>query len=188
MTLVRDFFCFAILRADLPGVSALSHNSRNLNASSPEERVLSLWNRYGRTAIGRRFFSLLFHRIVPYTGSIRPRIHEISPGHARVGMRDRRGVRNHLDSIHAVALANLGELASGLAMIAALPENMRAIVTSLEVEYLRKARGPLEATGEARPPVAVTDPVTIPAYAVIRDAGGERVANVTVHWLLSTRS
>ena len=188
MTLVRDFFCFAILRAKLPGVSALSHYSGNMNAPSPEERVLSLWRKYGRTALGRRFFSFLFGRMVPYTRSIHPSIHEISPGHARVGMHDSRGMRNHLDSIHAIALANLGELASGLAMIAALPENTRAIVTSLEVEYLRKARGPLEATGEARPPAAVTDPVTIPAYAVIRDAGGERIANVTVHWLLRTRS
>ena len=60
MTLVRDFFCFAILRAKLPGVSALSHYSGNMNAPSPEERVLSLWRKYGRTALGRRFFSFLF--------------------------------------------------------------------------------------------------------------------------------
>lgn len=161
--------------------------SGNRTTTSPEERVVTLWRKYGKTALGRRFYSFLFGRLVPYTGTIRPHIDEIEPGHARILLNDRRRVRNHLHSIHAIALANLGELASGLAMIAALPDRSRAIVTSLEIEYLKKARGTLEAIGEASPPDTVTDPVTIPASAVIRNADGERVASVTVHWLLSPR-
>jgi acyl-coenzyme A thioesterase PaaI-like protein len=125
--------------------------------------------------------------MVPYTGTVTPHIQKIEPGHATVLIKDRKRVRNHLHSIHAIALANLGELASGLAMIAALPDNTRGIVTNIEIDYLKKARGSLTAKGEANPPDTVTDPITLPAYAVITDSEGDRVANVTVHWLLSPR-
>ena len=162
-------------------------NAGTSNTLSPEERVVALWRKYGSSAVGRRFYSFLFGRMVPYTGTVRPLIQEIEPGRAVVRIKDRRSVRNHLRSIHAIALANVGELASGLAMIAALPKEVRAIVTNLEIEYSKKARGTLVATGQADPPDTVTDPVTLPAYAVIRAGGGDTVASVTVHWLLSPR-
>lgn len=156
-------------------------------ATSPEERVVSLWRRFGKGALGRRFYSLLFGRMVPYTGTIRPIIEEISPGRARVSLRDRRVLRNHLNSIHAIALANLGELASGLALIAALPEATKGIVTRLEIDYLKKARGNLSAVGETQVPDTISEPTTLQAHATIRDQDGDRVAILTAHWQLRPR-
>jgi acyl-coenzyme A thioesterase PaaI-like protein len=102
----------------------------------------------------------------------------------KLRLRDRRGIRNHLGSVHAVALANLGELASGLAMTTALPAGVRSIVTGLSVEFRKKARGVLEAESRVAVP-AVTGDVELDVHAVIHDATGSVVAVVTARWRLS---
>jgi acyl-coenzyme A thioesterase PaaI-like protein len=70
-------------------------------------------------------------------------------------MRDRRFHRNHLKSLHAIALANLAECASGLSLVPGLPAKGQAILTHFEIDYLKKARGTIEATASCSPPVSV---------------------------------
>ncbi|MDX8405961.1 MAG: DUF4442 domain-containing protein [Mariprofundus sp.] len=153
-------------------------------AESVEGRVLSLWQRWGKRPAGRLFFSLVLRRMVPYSGSIHPAVLKLEPGRALIAMRDRRALRNHLHSIHAIALANLGELASGLAMLAALPDNVQAIVTRLDIEYLKKARGRLLAEGNAELPGIITEKVTQVVRAEISDGDGDIVARLNVYWQL----
>jgi len=148
---------------------------------SAEGCVLSLWRRWGGTAIGRRLYSLILGHMVPYSGSIRPLVVHLEPGFSRVELRDRRGLRNHLHSIHAIALANAGELASGLAMLAALSDDVKAIVIRLEIDYLKKARGLLIATGRAEIPGVVTETVLQIVDAEITDQTGDVVARLRVH-------
>lgn len=132
---------------------------------------------------GRWLFSRMVGRLAPYTGTIRATVLELEPGRAVVELKDRRGVRNHLRSIHAIALANLGELASGLAASAAMPAGVRGIPTAITIEYLHKARGTLTATGTAALP-DVTEPVTADVHADIRDRDNVSVAVARVTWKL----
>jgi len=151
--------------------------------ASPGQRVLALWRRLAPLPFGGRLFMFAFGRMVPYSGALGARVISLEPGHVLLSLPDRRGVRNHLNSVHAIALANLGELASGLAMTTALPPGVRSIVTGLSIEYGKKARGLLTAEGHVTVP-AVTADVEHDVRAEIRDAAGEVVATVTVRWRL----
>lgn len=152
---------------------------------SPGRQVLAQWERLSKLPFGKRLFSWVVGRSAPYTGSVGGVYTDIRPGYARVELRDRHAVRNHLASVHAVALVNLAEMTSGVALMTALPDGVRGIVTGLSIEYLKKARGTLVATTTAQPPVTVPVPLTHDVACTIMDAAGDVVASCTVHWRLS---
>src|SRR5689334_17519793 len=142
---------------------------------APGGSIAQWWQRLGGTTYGRAVFSIIIGRTAPYTSTIGARVEELRPGYARWSLRDRRKVRNHLRSIHAVALVNLAEVTSGTAMLTALPPGIRGIVTGLSITYLKKARGTL--TAECRcavPEVQGDTPVDV--HADVRDEAGDVVA------------
>ena len=152
---------------------------------SPGRALRESWKRLSGVPGGRWLFGRLLARMVPYTGTIRPRFLEIAPGVARVTMRDRRSVRNHLQSVHAIALANLAEVTSGVAMIVALPDDVRGIPIRLSIDFVKKARG--ELTAECRCSVPDVDaPTEMDLHPEIRDAGGDIVARATIRWRLAS--
>lgn len=151
--------------------------------SSPGRSMRAAWSRFRRFPAGDRLFSFVLGRMVPYSGSIGAVVRELAPGRARVELADRRRVRNHLSSIHAVALMNLAELSTGLALNTGLPDDARAILTRLSIEYVKKARGTLTSECTIDPP-KTSERREVEVEAVIRDASGDVVAKAAARWLV----
>jgi uncharacterized protein (TIGR00369 family) len=156
--------------------------SRSLAA--PTAVLARWWQRLSPLPGGKTLFSIFLGRLAPYTGSMGARVVELRHGYSRWELRDRRRVRNHLNSIHAVALANLAEVASGTAMIMTIPPGVRAIVTALSIEYLKKARGRLVAECHCEVP-PVTEEREQLVHAEVRDEANDVVARATVRWRLA---
>lgn len=158
-----------------------------MDPAAPGHRLLQLWSVLRPLPFGRSLFAVLLGRMVPYTATMRARVLELEPGRATIALADRRRVRNHLGSVHAVALVNAGELATGLSVLTALPAGLRGIVTHLSAEYLRKARGPLTARADVSglDLPALRERRDVEAVAEIRDASDATVARVTARWRLS---
>jgi len=159
-----------------------------INNGPPQGTVMKWWSRLSPLPGGAWLFSRVLGGLAPYTGSIGARIDEIRPGYARVSLRDRRRLRNHLRSLHAIALINLGELSSGLAVLSTLPANMRAILVSIHAEYLKKARGSLVAVAEFELPPEIADDTACEVEAELRDGDGDTVTRVRATWLIGYKS
>ncbi len=139
-----------------------------------EQTVIERWNRAKGSAFGRWLFSRAVGRFAPYTGTIGARIEEFEPGRSVVTMRDRKKVRNHLRSVHAVALTNLIELSGSLAIIASMHPDTRMIPVRLESEFVKKARGTVTAEGSCDT-IEPGFEGEVQAGVVVRDSGGNEV-------------
>ncbi len=132
---------------------------------------------------GRWLFSRVLGLIAPYTGTLRATVLALEPGYCEVTLRERRRVSNHLHSTHAMALANLAEMASGLALLNGLPAGARGILIGFDIEYLKKSRGQLT----ARCRCAVPQDSREQKYRIaveIHDHTGELTTIAHAHWLI----
>ena len=123
-------------------------------------------------------------RAVPFVGTAGVSFDEIRPGLVTVSIANRRRVRNHIGSVHAVAMTLLAEGATGFVVAMSIPDDKVPVVKSLTVQFVRRASGALTATatlthediarierdekGEIRVPVQVLDetgaePITVEA-------------------------
>lgn len=130
--------------------------------------LLRHYQRLARLPLGTWLFARLVCFSAPYFATIRPRFHELRPGLCRVSLKKRRAVLNHIRTVHAIAMANLCELAGGMLMEVTIPTTMRWIPRGMTIEYLRRAETGVSAmarldkadwphAGDVGVPVSVTD-------------------------------
>ncbi len=144
------------------------------------------WDRLSKLPGGKRVFSRLIGQAAPYTGTIDAQVESLEHGFARVILNDRRKVRNHLDCVHAIALANLAELCGNVGVAYSMPDDARFIVAGLNMEYLAKARGRI--TAECQCPTPETNERK--EYEVVVsmfNPAGEEVCRATLRTLVGPK-
>lgn len=155
----------------------------NLKRFASPSSLKTLWGLLKNVPAGGQVMGRIIGRMAPYTGTIRPEVLALEPGFAKVRMADSRRVRNHLNSVHAIALMNLGEATTGTAMLASLPDGARAIITHLGMDYLKKARGPITAECTCAVPSSL-ERREYDVTAELKNADGVVVAKAYARWLV----
>jgi acyl-coenzyme A thioesterase PaaI-like protein len=113
--------------------------------------VLSLWNLSARLPRGERLFSYAFARKAPYFRTVRPRFTVLEPHRAELVLPKRRGVHNHLGTVHAIAVCNGLEAAMGALAEATIPADKRWIPKGMTVAYTAKATSDVTCVAETDP-------------------------------------
>ncbi len=102
---------------------------------------LEIYNKLLKKKFGKQVFNYIIGIRSPYTNTIQPSIDYFSSKKCICSIVETNSVKNPFNSIHALALGNLGELTSGLLMMELLhKKNYRGIITKIECEYYKKAR------------------------------------------------
>ena len=125
-------------------------------------QVLDLYNGLSRLPQGRRLFSVLFSRKAPYFATVRPRFTELRPNYAELVIRKRRGVHNHLKTVHVIAICNGLEAAMGALAEATVPHTKRWIPKGMEVSYTAKATSDITCIAETDPQQWTGDDPDVP--------------------------
>ncbi|MDN5893442.1 MAG: DUF4442 domain-containing protein [Nocardioides sp.] len=101
--------------------------------------ILDMWNKMSAVPMGKKGFSLAFSQKAPYFATIRPRFVELRPNYAELVIPKRRGVHNHIGTVHAIALCNGAEAAMGALAEVTIGKDKRWIPKGMEVNYTAKA-------------------------------------------------
>jgi len=109
-------------------------------------RVLSVYDKCSCLPFGNRLFSKLICFKAPYFRTIKPVFTALEAGFGEITIKNKRRVRNHINSVHAIAMCNMCELVAGTVLECTIPSHLRWIPKQMKVEYLNVARTDLTAS------------------------------------------
>ncbi|MGM0564602.1 MAG: hotdog fold domain-containing protein [Pseudomonadota bacterium] len=144
--------------------------------------ILKLYDRLQQYPLGKTLFTKAVCRQAPYFSTIRPLISSLRTNYCEVRIKKRRSVTNHINTVHAIAMCNMAELAGGLMTDVSIPRGARWIPSGMTVQYLKKAKTDLTAIADASGiDFTVTGDVVVPVD--VKDTSGDIVfhADITMN-------
>lgn len=142
---------------------------------SETPRVLAAFRTASRFPLGRQLFSQAFRFAAPYFRTVPATIESVEPGTVVATMRHLPWVRNHLGTVHAIALCNLAELTMGVVAEATVPTTHRWIPKGMTVAYTAKAKGTMRAVAQLKLPEPLQDKQEVPVDISVTDPQGVEV-------------
>lgn len=146
--------------------------------------VMDLYNKVTRLPAGKTIFSVFFSQKAPYFATVRPRFTELRPNYAELTIKKRRGVQNHIGTVHVIAICNGLEAAMGALAEATVPGDKRWIPKGMEVSYAAKATSNITCIAETDPEAWTGDDPDLPVrIRGVRDDGTVVVDGVIRLWV-----
>ena len=181
-------FLLSVCIAIVPAIICLLTNRKKLS------NLHDAFHFFSQLPLGISLFSTLVGVYAPYSASVSPTVRSMqkSDNYFQVvaTMEDRPWLRNPFQSVHAVALTNLGECASGVAIVSALQDkrfkNIRGIPVSIDTKYYKKGRGRMIATANIK--LSDLEAGESKFETVVTDLKGEQIALCVVTWSFRDKS
>lgn len=142
-------------------------------------RLLDAYTKCCALPFGKAIFSRLVCLKAPYFRTIKPLFTRLEPGYGEISIRNRRRVRNHINSVHAIAMCNMCELVAGSMLESTIPSQFRWIPKKMSVEYLKVARTDLKASCRLEE-VEWQDSMELPLTVDVTDKNGVLVLRALI--------
>ncbi|MCF4122409.1 DUF4442 domain-containing protein [Antribacter sp. KLBMP9083] len=139
-------------------------------------QVYAMWRKLEGKPLGKRLFSLGFSLKAPYFASVRPRFVEVRPSYAELVVPQRWAVRNHIGTVHAIAVCNGLEAAMGALAEASVPPGRRWIPKGMDIAYTARSSSDITCVAETDPGQWASDEPDLPVRVTARRADGVVVA------------
>ena len=95
--------------------------------------------------------SKILGKVVPYVGTSGLLYEEITSERVIVSIKNRHKVQNHINNVHAAAMALLAETATGFVVGINLPDDKLPLIKSLKVDFYKRTQGDMRAVATLTP-------------------------------------
>lgn len=156
--------------------------------SSSPNKLRQLINRLERfpETIKYELISWLFGRKVKFVSTAGIKITRIDGHQLTCQIHNHKKVQNHINGVHAAAMALLAETATGLLTGLHLPDNKLPLLKSLHIDYTQRAVGSLQAvatlTDEQIVRLETQDKGDISVHVKVIDESGEHPIDCHMVW------
>jgi acyl-coenzyme A thioesterase PaaI-like protein len=117
-----------------------------MTQTHPTPATLAAWRRRSPSRFGRWWFARSLCRRAPYFAAINPHFLELRPALCVVLMPRQASTGGPSGTVHALAIANLCELAAQTVTEVTVPAGMTWHSRGMTIEYLRRAESDVTAT------------------------------------------
>lgn len=116
--------------------AAAAPGNKNRNPSIMPLDLNTLLEKSRKSRLFLIIVNLVLDRVIPFNGRHAFRIEEVGASSLKISIPFLRKNKNHINGIHACALATLCEYISGLSLARVFPrENYRLLLKSIQMEY-----------------------------------------------------
>ncbi|NVK58069.1 MAG: DUF4442 domain-containing protein [Alteromonadaceae bacterium] len=110
--------------------------------------LLKTYDKFLKFPMGRKLFSWYSARRAPYFSTVSPLITQLKPNHCEVLIKKRKGLQNHIGTMHVIAICNGLEMAMGFMCEASIPKHLRWIPKGMSLTYPAKADSDIRCIAE----------------------------------------
>lgn len=121
------------------------------NSMREANAVLKYWQKLSGLPGGKTLFSKAVQFKAPYFRTVNATVEELRPNFARLTIKKRRAVENHIGTVHVIAICNLLEMAMGTCAEASIPSNLRWIPKGMTLDYTAKAGSDITGIAQINP-------------------------------------